>query len=171
MARLCHGNGDPARDGCCWVNGAPCPLRLLLRDGHVYDAAGTDLGTVDAMARNYVGNNAQRRQRVLDQLQGTHIVCRAAIDVIVADPSLLNDRAAFNAAWNAHPDYVAQVRPAWAAHERRAGLAEGSYQCSTWTGEGDQGQCCYAESQATNDSTKSALTAVAVSLRSGTTRS
>lgn len=170
MARLCHGNGDVAHDGCCWVEGQVCPLRWRIADGHVFDAAGTDLGTIDAVVRSFVGNNPQRRQRVLDQLQGVRIVCTAAVQVIADDPSLLTNRAAFNAAWNAHPQYVALVRPAWARVEQRQSLAAGSYQCSSWTGEGAQAQCCYAEAQATNDAVAVTLTATARTLRAGSAR-
>lgn len=163
---ICHGSGNAATDGCCYVNGAVCPLRWKLINGHVFDASGTDLGTVDAFIRSYVGNNPQRQQRVKDQLQGVVIVCSAAIDVIAADPTVLTNRAAFESAWNTHAGYLAKVRPAWAAIEQREGWAPGSYQCSTWTGRLGP-ECCFAETQAANDAGKAGMTSTAVTLRTG----
>lgn len=165
---VCHGSGNLGEafgDGCCWVGGAVCPLRWKISGGRIFDHTGTDLGTVDAVVRSHVGNNPQRRQRVLDQLQGVTFVCTAAVDVIVADPSLLNDRPAFDAAWNNHAGYLAQVRPGWAALEQTNGWAPGSYQCSTWTGAAGP-ECCFAEDPASNTTKLAALSVSAVTIRS-----
>jgi hypothetical protein len=162
--RFCHGAGNLTTDGCCYVDGAVCPLRLKIVNDHVFDAAGADLGTVDAVVRQYAGNNPQRQLRVRDQLQGVVYVCRAAVDVIVADASLLNDRPAFNAAWIAHAEYQSLVRPAWARLEQANGWAPGSYQCATWTGTG-VAQCCFAEDEATNAAKSADLSTSAVTIR------
>ena len=163
----CHGQGgvDQATNGdggCCYVNGTVCPLRLKQVNGRIFDAAGTDLGTTTQYI-NSLTNNGAARNRAQQQAQGVVFFCKAAISVIVAQASLLNDRPAFNAAWNAQVDYVAQVRPAWAALEQAQGLPAGSYQCSTWGP--PQGQCCFSESQAVNDAKFAALSATAVTVR------
>lgn len=160
---LCHGNGDAAVDGCCWVEGQICPLRWKIVNDHVFDHLGTDLGTVDSFIKARV-NGKPNQDRAKAQLQGVVYVCSAAIDVLVADSTLLDDRARFEAAWNAHEGYVAQVRPAWARIEQSLGLPDGSYQCSTWRGTG-RAQCCWAEDQTTNDSKAGSLHADGVKVR------
>lgn len=162
--RLCHGSGNLTSDGCCYVNGAVCPLRWKIDAGHVYDAAGTDLGTVDAVIRQYAGPNPQRQRRVADQLQGVTFVCTAAVDVIANDPSLLTNRTAFEAAWSAHPRYATDVAPHWRALELANGWPAGSYDCPTWTGRAGP-ECCYAETQTVNDAKAQPLAATAVTIR------
>lgn len=152
---FCHGSGDLARDGCCYVAGQVCPLRWKLVAGNVVDASGASLGTVAQVAASYGANKAQR-DRVERQLQGVTFVCRAAVESIVADPTRLTDRPALEAAWHSHPDYVAQVRPAWAQVEQDLGLAEGAYNCGTWRGTG-RPQCCFAETPEVNASKANAL--------------
>lgn len=161
---LCHGNGNPSTDGCCYVDGAVCPLRWKIANDHVYDAAGTDLGTVDAVVRQYAGPNPQRQKRAKDQLQGVVYVCTAAVRVIVDNPATLTDRAAFETAWLNDAEYQTKVRPAWERLEQANGWAPGSYDCPTWTGHGAP-ECCYAEPQATNDAKAAPLTASAVQIR------
>ena len=176
---MCHGQGNPESDGCCWVAGAPCPLRWKLDSGRVYDHEGQDLGTVAQAANLVAGGPAVGR--VVAQLQGPRIVCRAALEVIAGDETLLGDRARFEDAWNNHPEYVAKVRPEWARVEARALMGVGSYQCSTWAGmpehiENDPAgfpsmapfrqECCWAETDATNDARAAKLAPQSVEVRS-----
>lgn len=163
MAIICHGQGDPANDGCCWVAGAPCPLRWKIDGGRIYDHTGADLGTVDGHINSLIPSKAGR-DRAKAQVQGVRIACRAAVEVLANDAKLLNDRAGFQAAWNAHPAYVAQVRPHWSALEEELGLPAGSYQCSTWRGTG-RVQCCFAEDAVTNAAKAALLTSTAVTIR------
>jgi hypothetical protein len=160
---LCHGNGNVATDGCCYVAGKVCPLRWLIDGGHVWDHLGTDLGTVEEFIAAY-STSTTVQQAVRDQIQGVRIVCRAAVDVLVNDPKLLANRTRFESAWKAHVDYVALVRPHWEQVEQRLGLAAGSYNCPTWKGTG-AAQCCFAEDQATNDAGAAGLSANAVKIR------
>lgn len=160
---FCHGNGSPEMDGCCWVDGAPCPLRIKIVDGSVVAPNGNTIGKVG----NYVAEvhtTQSRRAEALEQLQGVTYACRAAVEVLATDPSLRRDRGAFEEAWNSHPDYVAQVRPHWEELEERLGLNPGSYQCSTWTGTG-RPQCCFAETPETNEQRARGLAASAVAIR------
>lgn len=162
---FCHGKGNQETDGCCWVNGAPCPLRWKIVGGRIKEGPElTDRGTVAEYAAT-VSNNKQIQQRIVDQTQGLNIACRAAVEVIVANPALLNDRAAFDQAWNTHSEYVAQVRPHWRQVEINLGLAEGAYQCSTWVGTG-RNECCFSEDEATNTARRSNLASSAVTIRS-----
>jgi hypothetical protein len=167
---FCHGQGGPDQpDGCCYVNGLPCPLRWKIVDGRIYEGPDlTDLGTVVDLV-NARWRQKQIREKVLEQVQGITYLCRAALEVVAADPSLILDRVAFEQAWDNHPDYVALVRPAWEAVEDRMGLARGEFQCSSWKGEGNQ-QCCFSEDTATNESKAGALSTVAVTLRRNVNR-
>lgn len=160
---LCHGNGDLVRDGCCYVNGQVCPLRWKIEGGHIYDHQGADLGTVEAYVRSVVKGKANQ-DRVLAQVAGIRFACKAAVDVIANDAKLLSDRPGFEAAWNSHPDYVAQVRPHWRDIELRLDMAEGSYQCSSWRGTAES-QCCFAEDQVANDEKSAGLSDEAKALR------
>ena len=161
---LCHGNGDLAVDGCCWIDGQVCPLRWLIEDGHIYEGPDlTDLGTVEG----YITTNIKQKPRqdtARDMVQGARFLCRAAVEVLINDNGLVFDRPGFEAAWDAHPDYVAQVRPAWVALEQRLGLVEGEYQCSTWRGTG-RAQCCFREDPVENDTKALPLSANARALR------
>lgn len=161
---LCHGNGDLVRDGCCYVDGQPCPLRWKFVDGHILEGpALTDLGTTDAYIES-LGYNKPTTDKIKAQVVALTYACRAAIEVLIEDTNRLNDRPAFEAAWNAHPDYVAQVRPHWASIEQTLGLAEGEYQCATWRGTSGS-QCCFAEDAATNDAKAAGLSDDARTLR------
>lgn len=167
MPICCHGQGGADQvnngdGGCCYVNGAVCPLRLKQVNGHIFDAAGNDLGTTTQYI-NSLTNNGAARARAAAQAQGVIFFCKAAVSVIVANASLLNDRPAFNTAWNNQAEYLAQVRPAWAALEQRNGLPAGSYQCSTW-GPAIR-HCCFSEDLATNEAKQAALSSTAVTLR------
>src|SRR5687768_16925943 len=99
---ICHGNGDLVRDGCCYVAGQVCPLRLKIVDNRVYNNLGTDLGTVQEVAASY-GANKPQRERIAKQLQGTTFVCKAVVDSIASNPQLLTDRPALETAWHSHP--------------------------------------------------------------------
>jgi len=163
---LCHGQGDPEHDGCCWVEGEVCPLRWKIEGGQVLDASGRRLGSIPQAAAGLADPGA--RGRVVAQLTGPRIVCRAALEVIAADPGALTDRARLNAGWDAHPDYQALVRPAWRRLEDREGLEEGSYQCSTWAPKvdpADGGGCCWGEQPAVNEASAAKLHAQAVQVR------
>lgn len=163
---FCHGNGDLARDGCCWVNGQICPLRLKQVDGRIYEGPDmVDVGTMQDVAAEYT-NNPNIQDRVAALAQGVTYMCRAAVDAIGNDPSVLTDRAAFEAAWAAHPDYTAQVAPIWREVENRAGMAEGAMDCFNWTG-GSGGGCCYSEDATTNADKAAGLDPEVRTLREG----
>lgn len=165
---LCHGQGDPRSDpflgGCCYVNGQICPNRWYIephvgagvQSAIVRDSTGASMGTVDTIARSFVGNNPQRRQRVYDSLQGTRYVCKAAVLAVDADPSILNNRAAFEAAWAARPEYQA-IGPVW--------VAEGNpfTYCMSY-GPAEQ-QCCHSEVPEVNATKAANLTTTAVAIR------
>jgi len=159
---FCHGKGRGS-DGthCCWVNGVECPLLLKQIDGHIW-LNGVDQGTTTEYINSLTSNGAARNnaQKIA---QGVDFFCLAAVKAIIANSAILGSRASFDAAWNAQPDYVAQVRPAWAALEQANGWAAGSFQCSTWKGSGSQ--CCFGESAATNEAKAAPLDATAVTLR------
>lgn len=143
MPNLCHGNGDLARDGCCYVAGQVCPLRWKIENGTVTQGASTDLGTVQDLAQAL--GMPKGRAKNLDQvLQGRTFVCSVAAKAIAGDTSLLRDPDALADAWDNDPDYLREVRPTWADLEQRLGMAPGTYQCSTWRGVGGA-QCCFAE--------------------------
>lgn len=163
---ICHGQGDVEVDGCCWVDGAVCPLRLKIDGGVVYEGPDlVDQGTVDGYVKARV-KGKPNQDRVIAQLQGVRFACRAAADVLAADGNLLNDRPAFEQAWNTQADYVAQVRPAWDRLEDARGLPRGSYQCSTWRGEGGA-QCCFREDVVANEVKAGGLSVEARTLRQG----
>ena len=157
---LCHGNGDLSVDGCCYVNGAVCPLRWKLVAGRILEGPDlTDRGTVVSFAAS-VSNNPNIRQRIIDQAQGLTYACSAAINALVADAKLLNDRPGFEAAWAARPEYQ-PIADAWEAIGKprdwcpKFGPAEG--------------QCCFGETQAVNDAKVAALSTTAVNIRSKVT--
>lgn len=158
---LCHGNGDNAdgfSGGCCWVAGAVCVNRWYIDDsGRVLDAAGVDLGSVDDVARSFVGNSPQKRQQVAEAVQGVRYVCRAAVLGLDDDPNGLTDRAAFDAAWLARVEQTPEVGDHWQS------IGKGRDWCVTF-GPGE-GQCCYGEDQVTNDAARSGLSITAVEVR------
>lgn len=164
MAVICHSQGNIATDGCCYVAGAPCPLRWKIVNGRVLQGSNlTDIGTV-AQAVNARWSGSQARARVNAQLTGLLVACRAALDSFASDSRTVTDRARLNAAWDANTDYLNQVRPHWAAVEQANGWAAGSYQCSTWKGAGS-GECCFGESAAVNLAKQAAMSATAVTIR------
>lgn len=164
---FCHGQGNLESDSCCWVNGSICPLRWKIEDGHILEGPELlDRGTVQEFAAS-VSNSKQIQQRILDQAEGVKFACRAAVEVLAGSPALLNDRAGFEAAWSAHPDYVTLVRSHWADLEVRLGFPAGSYNCSTWVGApGGRSECCFAEDETTNAAKGAGLSSTAVSIRS-----
>lgn len=167
---FCHGKGNTQTDGCCWVAGAPCPLRLKVVDGRVLEGPDlTDRGTVTELA-NTLGSSGAARTRAKDLLTGVNIACRAAVEILTATPRFLSDRPGFEAAWDTHAAYVAQVRPHWEAVEDDLGLERGEYQCSTWQGTGGD-QCCFAETEVENTSKRQNLSSTAVAIRQAGGRS
>lgn len=159
---LCHGNGNNG-EGCCFINGQVCPLRWRLENGHIYNASGTDLGPVQDYVYSLIPSTAGRT-RAMDQLQGVKFVCTAAINVLVLDARLLNNRAGFEAAWMAEPSYVAQVAPLWRAREIESGLPTGTLDCANWKGTAGS-QCCFIEDSTTNAAYAATLSTSARNLR------
>lgn len=176
---ICHGQGDQRSDlfdgGCCFVGGSVCQNRWFIdyststppgnrediANATVLDHNRQVLGTVDDVARSFVGNNPNRRQRVFDQLQGALYVCKVAALVVEGNwDGGPPDRATFDAAWAAHPDYQ-PVADAWEA------IGKPRNWCVLYGP--SEGQCCHAEDQATNDANRANLTAVAVTVRSAAT--
>jgi len=144
----CHGKGDPAGDGCCYVNGAPCPLRV--------DNIDTLIST-----KNWKGKQKRTAQQAGQGVTGSGgYVCAAAVEVVVNNETLLDNRAAFDAARDTHPDYLTQVRPVWAALEVLNGWVPGSFQCSTWVA-----GCCYNEDSGTNTAGFAGLHSTQVTIR------
>jgi hypothetical protein len=164
VAVFCHGKGNPDTDGCCWVNGAICPLRLKVVNGRVYEGPNlVDRGTITQFANSIITGKANR-DRVVALLTGPVIACKAATEVIAGNGNLLTNRAGFETAWNTHTRYVAEVRPHWAKVEEDLSLPAGSYQCSTWKGTAGT-ECCFAEPEVTNLTKRADLSTVAVTVR------
>lgn len=162
---FCHGKGNISTDGCCWVNGAICPLRWKIIDGVIYEGPNlVNKGTVVAYAQS-ITNNKSAQDKIIAQATNITFACKAAVEVLVAQPALLNNRAGFETAWNNHAGYVAQVRPHWSTVEQNLGLPANSYNCSSWTGV-NTGECCYAEDEATNATKCGTLSSEAVTIRS-----
>lgn len=157
---FCHGRGDPANDGCCYVHGRPCSLRWKIVNDHILEGPNlTDLGTVDACIDGLVGGR-QAQDRAKAQVQGVMYACRAAVAVVATDPSATSSRAAFLSSWASHPDYQS-VADAW----ERIGLPR-NY-CQVYGPA--EGQCCFAEDESTNTVKGASLSTVAVSVRRATT--
>jgi hypothetical protein len=153
---FCHGKGGADQvDGCCYVNGEVCPNRLKQVNGRIFDHVGTDLGTTTEFIASLT-NNGAARNRGAQQVQGIVFACRAAINAIVANASVLNDRAAFDVAWAARPEYQ-PVADAWEA----LGLPRNYCQVYGMA----QGQCCFSEDEATNEAKAADLSSVAVTVR------
>jgi hypothetical protein len=121
---LCHGNPT---EHCCWVDGQRCPN--LLEGPQV-------LAAVEALIVQYdFKGQANNAAKLLDD--GITFACHVALKVLAAHlnaTSQLADRATFEAAWTAHPDYQ-PIADAW--------------------------QCCFAENATTN-ATKAAGIPVSV---------
>lgn len=163
MPRFCHGKGNPDTDGCCWVNGQVCGLRLKIVNGRVLEGPQlVDRGTIAQYAATLGAK--QVRDRATAQLTGPVIACRVAVTLIAKNGALLTDRPALDAAWIGHADYQAQVRPVWTAVEQRQGLPAGTLDCPEWHGSGTP-QCCYAEDEATNLTRRADLSTAAVTVR------
>lgn len=161
---FCHGNGDPDHDGCCHIEGQPCALRIKLVNGRVLRGPDlVDLGTVTDYVRGHAppGN---ARARLTAQLQGVTYACSAALRVIVADPSALDDRQRFEAGWHADDGYVEFVAPRWREIEERYELVPGSLDCAPWDGEGGK-QCCFGEPPEVNEARAAGLSVAAVRVR------
>jgi len=174
---ICHGQGDPRADpfdgGCCYVSGEVCPLRWFIDwngdigpAGEMYDSTRTSLGTITDYVTDLMPgggpNKADRVARVVAQVQNATFVCSAAAYVIGMDPSLINDRAQFEAAWEATAEYQA-IADLWEAQGKPRNW------CMTYGPTEQNGQCCFKEDQATNDARAGALDAVAVTVRSAAT--
>jgi hypothetical protein len=157
MPKICHGQGNIQKDGCCYVNGQICVNRWKIADGHIYEGPNLiDLGTVDAYINSIIPNKPGR-DRAKAQIQGVLFLCKAAIQVLIDTPALLNDRAGFDAAWASNPLYQ-PIADAWEA------IGMPRNWCMTY-GPAD-GQCCHAEDLSTNIAKQNIMDATAVSLRS-----
>lgn len=179
---ICHGQGDqnvsrdddPFTGGCCYVNGSVCPVRWFIDyststpagdvgTATIFDSNRQSLGTVfdyvDGLMPGGGPNKAARVQRVLDQVQGVIYVCSAAAYEIGMDPSLINDRAQFEAKWQANAAYT-PIGNEWVA------IGKPFDWCMTFGPfEGPVGQCCFREDQATNDARAGTLSTTAVTVR------
>jgi len=172
---LCHGQGDPEADlfdgGCCWVDGEVCPNRWFIDwpgaygpAETIYDNTRTALGTVTGYVTDLMPgggpNKAARVARVVAQVQGATYACAAAAHIIGMDPSLINDRAAFDTAWAARVEYQ-PIADHWQT------LGKPRNWCMVYGPA--EGQCCHSEDQATNDARTAALDPVAVTVRRAAT--
>lgn len=176
---ICHGRGsmpgnnapDLFADGCCIIDDAPCPQRWFIDyttsvpagdtgTATIRDATGASLGTVTAYVTSLMPGGgpqkAQRVARVVAQVQGILYVCSIKARIIGLDPSLITDRAAFEAALLADASYQ-PIADIWESRGQPRDW------CSTF-GSGE-GQCCFAEDQATNDAKRAMLSVDAVEVR------
>lgn len=153
---FCHGNGDQARDGCCWVGGVICVNRWKIVDGRIKQGPDLlDRGTVEEYAARQ-SNSPKIQQAIIDQAQALTYACRIAVGVISADPRLVDDRVGFEAAWAAHVDYQ-PVADAWEA------IGKPRSWCPEYGPA--EGQCCYAEDETVNAERRASLSAAAVQIR------
>jgi hypothetical protein len=139
---LCHGNPT---EHCCWVDGQRCPN--LLEGPQV-------LAAVEALIVQYdFKGQANNAAKLLDD--GITFACHVALKVLAAHlnaTSQLADRATFEAAWTAHPDYQ-PIADAWEA------IGKPRSWCPEYGPA--EGQCCFAENATTN-ATKAAGIPVSV---------
>ena len=152
------GEADDFGGGCCHVPGfGVCPLRWYISDaGEVLASDRSSLGTVTEVIRSFVGNSKPRQNRVAEQIQGARYLCSAAVLAIDEDPSILTDRAAFEAAWAARPEY-AQIADVWET------LGKPRAYCMEYGP--SEGQCCHSETTEENSSKAATLSTTAVSIR------
>ena len=169
---ICHGRGSmPGNqaqgsfaDGCCIWDNHVCPNRWYLTwntpDGEIFDASGQSLGTVTAYIQSQMPGGGQtktqRVNRVLDQVRNIRYVCAPAAYVIGMDPSLITNRAQFEAAWSARAEYT-PVGDYWVS------VGKPRNWCMSFGP--TEGQCCYGESQVVNDQNRSQLHTSAVEVR------
>lgn len=148
----CVGSGEVSGDHCCYVDGVRCP--------HLMDNA-----QIVAWI-NSQGWNATKRTAALQYATGITWLCKIALKVLANTPNLRNNRTNFQNAWNTDPEYVAFPRPQWVAVEQRLGLPAGSFQCSTWKGDGPA-SCCFRRTTAEADTyaTQQGMSANAVQVR------
>jgi hypothetical protein len=129
---LCHGNPS---EHCCWVAGVRCVN--LLEGPQV-------LAAVEALIVQYnFKGPANNAAKLLDD--GITFACHVALKVLaasIASTGQLPGRTAFEAAWTAHPDYQS-VADAWEL------IGKPRSWCPEYGPA--EGQCCFAEDQATND--------------------
>jgi hypothetical protein len=160
MPIICHGQGNLDRDGCCYVDGQICVNRWKVIEGHIYEGPTLiDLGTVDAYVNSLI-QSKPGRDRIKAQLQGMQFFCKAAIQVIISDPSLLNDRAGFDAAWASNPIYQ-PIADRWEA------IGQPRNWCMIYGP--PESQCCFSEDLATNLGRQQSMTEVSISIRSRAT--
>lgn len=153
---FCHGQGDQATDGCCWVAGAICPNRLKIVNGRVFKGPNlVDMGTVTQYVQSLT-NNGAARNRANQMAQGLIYACEAAINTIVFNAGGLTDRAVFDAAWAARPEYQ-PIADAWEQ------IGKPRNWCQLFGP--PEGQCCFGEDPATNASKAASLSSSAVTLR------
>lgn len=152
MAVYCHGNGNESTGGCCWVNGALCPLLLRTDGASVYDNEDNNLGLIATWAASEFG--------VVDgvtaaaHFTGVTRLCSAGLRAAIAEPS---DRAAFETTWANDTAYQA-IADQWEA------IGMPRNYCPIYGP--NENQCCFAEDQATNDAATALLDGVAVTIRS-----
>lgn len=181
---ICHGQGDPKADpflgGCCFIVDKVCPNRWFIDWAGaigpaetVYDSDRVVLGLVDDVIKDLVGNSKPRQQRVKAQALNVTFLCTAALAVIGADPSLLTDRPAFDAAWQATDEYSVTTHifdPAVGPETVEAHWVRRGHPADWCMLFGPaEGQCCHREDQTTNDARAGVLDAVAVQVRSAAT--
>lgn len=153
MALACHGNGNISQQGCCYVDGVICPNRVTSVNLTAFINSLGLTGNQKTQAQTY-GTKA---------LQSVTWACGVAIKVAIANPSLLNDRTAFDAAWVSHPDYLVTPAPSWRALEAAQGRPVNSYNCSSWGP--TEAQCCFGEVQSVNDAKMALLDSTQVTIR------
>lgn len=139
---FCHGSGAPESDGCCYVNGQVCPNRLDQTQAQAW-LSGLNL-------------RGARLRAAQDQIANITYLCRAALEAVAVDPSILTTRALFEAAWEARPEYQ-PIADAWQAigKPRNWCMSFGPF----------EGQCCFAENDQINNTKFSILTETAVTIR------
>jgi hypothetical protein len=160
---FCTGQGHPDDPGgCCWLEGNVCPH---------YKSAADVVTWIDAQ-----GWKGASKTRALNMAQGVLHACDIAISVVANDARTITDRARFEDQWRNHPQYVADVRPTWEAHEQAMGFPADSYNCGTWKGHQQAVAagyrppdtalvCCFAQDEATCEAQAQALHTTAVTIR------
>jgi hypothetical protein len=150
---FCTGQGYPDEPGgCCHLgDGTVCPH---------YKSGAEVLDWV-----NNVGWKGAALARARNMAQGVKHACDIAITVCANNSQAVNNRSLFEQLWHDHPQYQADVRPAWAEHELRNGLEPDTYNCPTWHSLPENLTCCWAQDEATCDIQAANLHSTAVTLR------
>jgi hypothetical protein len=159
----CTGSGEENGDHCCYVgadeqgNQRVCP--------HLMDNAAM-LAWIDAQSWS-----ANKKSIARQYVTGIRWLCRVMVNTLAdGNASLRNNRAQFEAAFLARPEYQEFPAPFWRQVEQQAGLPTGSLDCVKWQGESTSTgarTCCYRRTTAECDADAASrgITSAAVTIR------